>query len=322
MVDGSADDFLGVTPYTGPVDVSTVPACRLYRAHAMVNFNALPSIFSTHPLLHFTGSGSRYASIAFDAATRMRTKGEVRFNANAPLAIPAAASIDFNAITRVIDPQYQFGIIAFDAVFVKQFKTVEVATVNFNARTSQSGANGLATIVFNGVMGKVPPKVSEPLLHFDGESALPGDFGTPEIDFDADAPLTLGKPAPDVLFWAVSNLITAPTPGSACASAGTLPLGVPCTYTISGITPQWFKFAITGGTQYHVKITTNSGTPNNGIVETGTSCSGLSTQGTCDTFTPCIAFSSNSGGNCYVHVSASLMGSWNYTIIADTGPCP
>lgn len=111
-------------------------------------------------------------------------------------------------------------------------------------------------------------------------------------------------------------------PGATCGDAPEIAMDTDYSFDIaSGPGSQWFKFPATSGTQYHVKITLNSGSGFSAAVTTGTCASptfrfALNTLTTCDSYTP------GSDTTFMVQVSPGLMGTSNYTINAGTGACP
>ena len=137
---------------------------------------------------------------------------------------------------------------------------------------------------------------------------------------------TLRAPtAPDVAEaenLAVGTSITGGgVPGSTCASAGTMVLGTSYTFNVTSPNSAWLKFAATGGTQYRVRLTLNSGAIGACNVQTGT-CSSLSLQfalfGTgCGTTTP------GSSTTVFVEITPNIiMGPGNVTVNANAGNCP
>jgi hypothetical protein len=113
-----------------------------------------------------------------------------------------------------------------------------------------------------------------------------------------------------------------PAPGPDCSTAMDLALGVTWNGTTSTSAQQWFRIAITGGTQYHARISAANPPFVSAGADSGSSCSGLtfrffidSSLGPCNTYTP------GSSEYLYVHVSQSFMTENAYTLIVDTGGC-
>jgi len=111
-------------------------------------------------------------------------------------------------------------------------------------------------------------------------------------------------------------------PGPDCASALVGTLGTTYSYTTTGATSQWYVWALTSGTLYHLRQTCVTWTNMGNATDSGTSCVSLTPIiPTPNEFNPCIEYTPSSDENIYFHIGGSLFGDTDYTIVVDTGAC-
>jgi hypothetical protein len=112
------------------------------------------------------------------------------------------------------------------------------------------------------------------------------------------------------------------TPGATCSVAAAIVLGTPYTFDQpGGLVNHWFKFDATNAVQYHVVLVKNSGAGSIGGELSQAPC-GTAPFAFFNSLTTCNAWTQSGGNTVHIVVRPSLFGSYNYTLTADTGPCP
>lgn len=151
-----------------------------------------------------------------------------------------------------------------------------------------------------------------------GEAGL--SFGGDPLDVD----LVAEHLEPGLEFAGVvsDTEISAPTPGTGCDGAADFPVGSSFAFDLTGMTHHWFKFVPTTGTQYHVKVTTNSGSNPHIDIWRGSNCLSRTLEAAYNA-SSCAAFTMGSSTPfIWVEIYFSFGGTCNYTLEIATGACP
>lgn len=254
MVHGTADDFLGLTPYNGPVPIADVPNCRVPK---MIRF------FCHGPAKRLLSS-----TFALQAVATMPPppRPTLTLTCSRPPAPARAPSIVLKAMKATKPPS---ALIALSAGKTSD-ETAKRSSVKLSCETS------------------------------------------------------VESPSPRIVLSAVvENLtITHPDdgPGTTCVDALELPVGTDYTYTTSTTDAQWYRFPVSSGTLYHLRLDPVFSPWVISPVYTGVDCAHATFEAFLDFSNQCFDATPSVDGFFFFAVQATAT-PVSYTFHFDTGAC-
>lgn len=313
---GSIQDFLGETAYLGPVPLDQIPPCRWPKNFRVFGKRAKAP-----------GKSARFKFLG----SRPDVPLVERFVLHAirPNYKPALSVALRGDTTRDEATSLKLGL----GGIVTNASVIGSVALSGRTVVTYIGEVAFATVTLTGVRAASPVDVhvaigatANSLFETERDIGLGGQSQQPKHSqkLALTAVTTggvIGEPIIELTAEVVGPSSPPPTPGTNCDAAPEVSLPFSGNYTVGSMASNWFKFAASASTQYHVKLVMNG--PNNpsGTVFSGSSCGSKSPIGFINSLALCTAFTPGAT-NIFVEIQGSLMGDANYDIEIATGACP